>query len=187
MSKGDLERKNIKYQVIKKEDDGFMQLMECLKPLLDENNKPKTSIIIYCAHIDYTVGLSKILKKQGIDCYVYNSTITNKKEVMKAFLKENCIVLATSAFGMGIDKPDVGLVIHFEATNNLEMYYQESGRAGRNNKPAKAILFYSEREINNMQRLVNKASKAAQQKLKIAIRYMKMKKERKKYLLSNIV
>ena len=88
---------------------------------------------------------------------------------------------------MGIDKPDVGLVIHFEATNNLEMYYQESGRAGRNNKPAKAILFYSEREINNMQRLVNKASKASQQKLKIAIRYMKMKKERKKYLLSNIV
>ena len=185
--KGDLERKNIKYQVIKKEDDGFMQLMECLKPLLDENNKPKTSIIIYCAHIDYTVGLSKILKKQGIDCYVYNSTITNKKEVMKAFLKENCIVLATSAFGMGIDKPDVGLVIHFEATNNLEMYYQESGRAGRNNKPAKAILFYSEREINNMQRLEYKASKASQQKLKIAIRYMKMKKERKKYLLSNIV
>lgn len=88
---------------------------------------------------------------------------------------------------MGIDKPDVGLVIHFEATNNLEMYYQESGRAGRNNKPAKAILFYSEREINNMQRLEHKASKASQQKLKIAIRYMKMKKERKKYLLSNIV
>lgn len=57
-----------------------MQLMECLKPLLDENNKPKTSIIIYCAHIDYTQGLSKILKKQGIDCYVYNSTITNKKK-----------------------------------------------------------------------------------------------------------
>lgn len=106
---------------------------------------------------------------------------------MKAFPKENCIVLATSAFGMGIDKPDVGLVIHFEATNNLEMYYQESGRAGRNNKPAKAILFYSEREINNMQRLANNESKAARQKLKIAIRYMKMKKERKKYLLSNIV
>ncbi len=187
--KGDLERKNIKYKVIEKEDDGFMQLMECLKPLLDENNKPKTSIIIYCAHIDYTVGLSKILKKKGIDSYVYNSKITNKKEVMKAFLKENCIVLATSAFGMGIDKPDVGLVIHFEATNNLEMYYQESGRAGRNNKPAKAILFYSEREIQNMLRLAKAETEASQQKLNLAIKYMKMKgsKKRRKFLLNNII
>ena len=108
---------------------------------------------------------------------------------MKAFLKENCIVLATSAFGMGIDKPDVGLVIHFEATNNLEMYYQESGRAGRNNKPAKAILFYSEREIQNMLRLAKAETEASQQKLNLAIKYMKMKgsKKRRKFLLNNII
>lgn len=187
--KGDLERTNIKYKVIEKKDDGFKQLIKYLKPFLDENNKPKSSIIIYCAHIDYTIGLSKILGKQGINSYVYNSKITNKKEVMKAFLKENCIVIATSAFGMGIDKPNVRLVIHFEATNNLEMYYQESGRAGRNNKPAQAILFYSEREIKNMLRLTKSESESTQQKLNLAIQYMKIKgsERRRSFLLNNII
>ena len=120
---------------------------------------------------------------------MYNSKITNKKEVMKAFLKENCIVIATSAFGMGIDKPNVRLVIHFEATNNLEMYYQESGRAGRNNKPAQAILFYSEREIKNMLRLTKSESESTQQKLNLAIQYMKIKgsERRRSFLLNNII
>ena len=187
--KGDLERTNIKYKVVKKENDGFKQLMQCIKPFLNENNRPTSSIIIYCAHIDYTVGLNKILKKQGIDSYVYNSKITNKKEVLKAFLKKNCIIIATSAFGMGIDKPDVRLVIHFEATNNLEMYYQESGRAGRDNQQAEAILFYSPREIQNMWRLVYDKSDSIKRKLTLAVQYMKIKdsQKRREFLLNNIV
>lgn len=187
--KGDLERTNIKYKVVKKENDGFKQLMKCIKPFLNENNRPTSSIIIYCAHIDYTVGLNKILKKQGIDSYVYNSKITNKKEVLKAFLKKNCIIIATSAFGMGIDKPDVRLVIHFEATNNLEMYYQESGRAGRDNQQAEAILFYSPREIQNMWRLVYDKSDSIKRKLTLAVQYMKIKdsQKRREFLLNNIV
>lgn len=92
-------------------DDVYFVTINCCEGYLDKYNKPTTSIIIYCAHIDYTLGLQDILKERGIDSYVFNSKIDNKKEILKRFKKENCIVIATSAFGMGIDKPDVHLVI----------------------------------------------------------------------------
>ena len=185
--KGDLNRPNIKYSVVRKEDDGLQQLLDTLKPYLDKYNKPTTSIIIYCAHIDYTLGLQDILKERGIDSYVFNSKIDNKKEILKKFKKENCIVIATSAFGMGIDKPDVHLVIHFEGTYNLEMYYQESGRAGRDGESSKAVLFYCDRDIERMKYFAK--NDTTKEKLKLAIDYMQMtnNKKRREFLLNSIV
>lgn len=185
--KGDLNRPNIKYSVVKKEDDGLQQLLDTLKPYLDKYNKPTTSIIIYCAHIDYTFGLQDILKERGIDSYVFNGKIDNKKEILKKFKKENCIVIATSAFGMGIDKPDVHLVIHFEGTYNLEMYYQESGRAGRDGKSSKAVLFYCDRDIERMKYFAK--NDTTKEKLKLAVEYMQMtnNKKRREFLLNSIV
>ena len=185
--KGDLNRPNIKYSVVKKEDDGLQQLLDTLKPYLDKSNKPTTSIIIYCAHIDYTLGLQDILKERGIDSYVFNGKSENKKEILKKFKKENCIVIATSAFGMGIDKPDVHLVIHFEGTYNLEMYYQESGRAGRDGESSKAVLFYCDRDIERMKYFAK--NDTTKEKLKLAIDYMQMtnNKKRREFLLNSIV
>ena len=185
--KGNLNRPNIKYSVVKKEYDGLQQLLDTLKPYLDKYNKPTTSIIIYCAHIDYTLGLQDILKERGIDSYVFNGKSDNKKEILKRFKKENCIVIATSAFGMGIDKPDVHLVIHFEGTYNLEMYYQESGRAGRDDESSKAVLFYCDRDIERMKYFAK--NDTMKEKLKLAIKYMQMtnNKKRREFLLNNIV
>ncbi len=185
--KGNLNRPNIKYSVVKKEGDGLQQLLDTLKPYLDKDNKPTTSIIIYCAHIDYTFGLQDILKERGIDSYVFNGKSNNKKEILKRFKKENCIVIATSAFGMGIDKPDVHLVIHFEGTYNLEMYYQESGRAGRDSESSKAVLFYCDRDIERMKYFAK--NDTTREKLKQAIEYMQMtnNKKRREFLLNSIV
>ena len=69
--------------MVKKEGDGLQQLLDTLKPYLDKDNKPTTSIIIYCAHIDYTFGLQDILKERGIDSYVFNGKSNNKKESMQ--------------------------------------------------------------------------------------------------------
>ncbi len=185
--KGNLNRPNIKYSVVKKEYDGLQQLLDTLKPYLDKDNKPTTSIIIYCAHIDYTLGLQDILKERGINSYVFNGKSDNKKEILKKFKKEKCIVLATSAFGMGIDKPDVHLVIHFEGTYNLEMYYQESGRVGRDGENSKAVLFYSDIDIERMTYFAK--NDTMKEKLKLAIKYMQMtnNKKRREFLLNSIV
>ena len=90
---------------------------------------------------------------------------------------------------MGIDKADVHLVIHFEGTNNLEMYYQESGRAGRDGESSEAVLFYCDREIERNKNLASKESQSAKEKLKLAIEYMQMtnNKKRRKFLLNSIV
>ena len=185
--KGNLNRPNIKYSVVKKEYDGLQQLLDTLKPYLDKDNKPTTSIIIYCAHIDYTLGLQDILKERGINSYVFNGKSDNKKEILKKFKKEKCIVLATSAFGMGIDKPSVHLVIHFEGTYNLEMYYQESGRVGRDGENSRAVLFYSDIDIERMTYFAK--NDTMKEKLKLAIKYMQMtnNKKRREFLLNSIV
>lgn len=80
----------------------MQQLLDTLKPYLDKNNKPTTSIIIYCAHIDYTLGLQDILKERGIDSYVFNSKIDNKKKYSKDLRKKTVLSLlqALSVWGL---------------------------------------------------------------------------------------
>jgi ATP-dependent DNA helicase RecQ len=99
-----------------------------------------------------------MLKSKGIDCLPYHAGMSpeERKEVQEAFVTEKCdIIVATVAFGMGIDKPDVRLVVHYDVPDCLENYYQEAGRAGRDGKRAYAVLLYQPSEIKDIENMID--------------------------------
>lgn len=105
----------------------------------------KGSIIVYVLKRDTAEAISRILTQKGIQNEYYHAEIEiNKKEdVLREFKSDRLrVIVATIAFGMGIDKRDVRCVIHYGASKNMETYYQEVGRAGRDGLPAKVITFF---------------------------------------------
>ena len=133
------ERKNLIYLVREVENkNGYL-----IKSLA----KVQGSGIIYTRSRKRTVELAELLKKQGVSSDFYhaglNSDQRNKKQ--DAWQKGHIrVIVATNAFGMGIDKPDVRFVIHYDLPDSLEAYYQEAGRAGRDGMQAFAVLLYNE-------------------------------------------
>lgn len=103
------------------------------------------SVIVYVLRRADSEEIAAYLKNCGIECEPYHAglDIITRTEVLDKFLKDDLkIIVATVAFGMGIDKPNIRCVIHYGASKNLETYYQEVGRAGRDGKHAQVITFY---------------------------------------------
>lgn len=132
------DRPNLSYIVKRKSDSIWDDLKQWVR---DVNG----SIIIYVLRITETNEISAILAQQGIESEIYHASLPLKtrSNVVKKFLKnEMKVIVATIAFGMGIDKPDTRCMIHYGAGKNIEPYYQECGRAGRDGLPAKVVTFF---------------------------------------------
>lgn len=131
-------RENIAYTVVETEDKLFL-----LKKIFTKNPQPS---IVYVTNRKSCIEFSNLLNKAGFKSTFYHGGMTSKEKEnnMSLWMEENCpIMVATNAFGMGIDKANVKTIVHLHLPQNLENYYQETGRAGRNNKKAFAILLYS--------------------------------------------
>ncbi|HHG83394.1 MAG TPA: RecQ family ATP-dependent DNA helicase [Bacteroidetes bacterium] len=142
-------RDNLAYQVISSErvPDRILQFLQ--------NNSG--SGIIYARTRKRTIALADLLKRNAISAAAYHGGLpaSARSQVQQAWLKnETRIITATNAFGMGIDKPDVRFVLHFNLPGDLESYYQEAGRAGRDGKPATALAFDNAPDMDELQRWV---------------------------------
>lgn len=136
------ERKNLTYLVIKEEDKAG-RLLRIL-------NKVKGPGIIYVRNRRKTVEVALFLSKQGIRADFYHAGLDIKQRDAKqaAWMREESrIVVATNAFGMGIDKPNVRIVIHLDLPDSLEAYFQEAGRGGRDEKRAYAVILLQPADI----------------------------------------
>lgn len=149
------------------------------------------SHIIYCVTKKDTEELCSSLRKSGLKVGMYHAGMKNKerKETQEKFMNgDYTTIVATIAFGMGINKSDVRTVVHYGCPKNLESYYQEIGRAGRDGKPSDCYLYYSTKDFIIQQRFVNditdQAYRAVRERLlDIMIKFVNTDQCRKKIIL----
>ena len=149
------------------------------------------SCIVYCFSRKTTEDVAASLSAMGLSALPYHAGLDPalRSETQEKFIRDDALVIvATIAFGMGIDKPDVRLVVHYDLPKSLEGYYQETGRAGRDGLPSECVLFYSHGDKRKqdffIDRIEDEAERRnAQDKLDRMIEYCGLSTCRRKFLL----
>jgi len=147
--KKSFERENLAY-VIRETEDKLYEIIHIL-------SKVPGCAIIYVRSRSRTKEIAVELQRQGISADFFHAGITSDEKIRKQneWKSGQCrVIVCTNAFGMGIDKPDVRLVIHFELPNSLEEYFQEAGRAGRDGEKAYAIALYSRKDVTQLKKRI---------------------------------
>lgn len=156
-------RENIALEV-RPANDRVQQIIKFIQ------KRPNEAGIIYCLSRKATEQLASKLQQNNIDAKAYHAGLSfeERAQTQEDFIKDDCeVICATIAFGMGIDKSNVRWVIHYNMPKNIEGYYQEIGRSGRDGLPAKALLFHSYADVIQLRQFIEKTGNKEVQEAKL--------------------
>src|SRR6266571_5898936 len=176
-------RPNLTYRVVPKSEP-YEQLLAFIR------SRPNDSGIIYCATRKSTDSLARNLNEDGISAKPYHAGLTTEERTkhQESFLRDDVrVITATIAFGMGINKPNVRFVVHYDLPKNLESYYQETGRAGRDGLQSECLLLFSASDVAKQLHFIDekseKEARIARAQLQQMVHYAETRECRRATLL----